>query len=91
MISTQEALRILQENLPEPKIDTVDLADAFGRYLAEPVVTPEGSPRYTNSAMDGYALRWVNVMAVSPENPMKLKVIGESMAGTPYDSEVGCR
>ncbi|MBW2471640.1 MAG: molybdopterin molybdotransferase MoeA [Deltaproteobacteria bacterium] len=90
MISIQEALRILQENLPDPKIDTVDLTDAFGRYLAEPVVAPEGSPRYTNSAMDGYALRWADVMAASPENPMKLKVIGESMAGMPYDSEVGC-
>lgn len=88
MISIEEALHILQENLPEPKIDTVDLPDAYGRYLAEPVIAPEGSPRYTNSAMDGYALRWSDVMSASEENPATLRVIGESRAGEPFDKEV---
>ena len=61
MISIQEALHILQENLPEARIDTVDLSEARGRYLAESITAPEPSPRYTNSAMDGYALRWADV------------------------------
>ena len=61
MISIQEALQILQKSLPEAGVETVDLAEAHGRYLAETVVAPEPSPRYTNSAMDGYALRWSDV------------------------------
>jgi len=88
MISIQDALRILHENLPEARIDTVDLDAAYGRYLAEPVTAPEPSPRYTNSAMDGYALNWSDVKHASPENPVVLRIIGESMAGLPFDREV---
>ena len=88
MISIQEALQILEENLPDPRIDTVDLAEAHGRYLAEAISAPEPSPRYTNSAMDGYAVRWPDVMAASQETPVMLKVIGESRAGLPFAGEV---
>ncbi len=88
MISIQEALQILEENLPDPRIDTVDLAEAHGRYLAESISAPEPSPRYTNSAMDGYAVRWPDVMAASQETPVMLKVIGESRAGLPFAGEV---
>ena len=88
MISIQEALQILQDNLPEPRTDTVDLSEAHGRYLAESIAAPEPSPRYTNSAMDGYAVRWADVSAASQENPVILKVIGESRAGLPFDGEI---
>jgi len=88
MISIQEALQILEENLPDRRIDTVDLAEAHGRYLAEAISAPEPSPRYTNSAMDGYAVRWSDVMAASQETPVMLKVIGESRAGLPFAGEV---
>jgi molybdopterin molybdotransferase len=89
MISIQQALDILRENLPKARVDTVDLAEAHGRYLAEAVAAPEPSPRYTNSAMDGYALRWADVMGASAEKPVVLEVIGESRAGVPYDRKVG--
>ena len=88
MISVQEALQILQDNLPEARVDTVDLSEAYGRYLAESITAPEPSPRYTNSAMDGYALRWSDTMDASQENPVMLKISGESRAGTPFDREV---
>ena len=88
MISIQEALQILQANLPDAKIDTVDLQEAHGRYLAESIAAPEPSPRYTNSAMDGYALRWSDVMGAGMESPVILKVIGESRAGLPFGKEV---
>jgi molybdopterin molybdotransferase len=91
MISIQEALQLLEDNLPEPRIDTVDLSEAHGRYLVESVAAPEPSPRYTNSAMDGYAVRWSDVMAASRENPVTLKVAGESKAGMPFAGEVKVR
>ncbi len=88
MISIQEALQILQKSLPEAGVETVDLAEAHGRYLAETVAAPEPSPRYTNSAMDGYALRWSDVRKASEDNPVTLKIAGESRAGLPFDKEV---
>lgn len=88
MISIQEALQILKTNIPDAKIETVSLSNAHGRYLAEPVKAPEPSPRYTNSAMDGYALRWCDVKNASEECPVVLKLTGESSAGTPFEREV---
>jgi len=88
MISIQEALQILQENLPEERVDTVDLSAAYGRYLAESITAPEPSPRYTNSAMDGFALCWSDVRGAVAESPAVLKVVGESRAGVPFDREV---
>lgn len=88
MISIQDALQRLQENLPEARVDTVDLSEAHGRYLAESITSPEPSPRYTNSAMDGYTMRWSDIKDVSQENPVMLKVMGESRAGVPFDREV---
>jgi molybdopterin molybdotransferase len=88
MISIKEVLQILQKSLPEAGVETVDLAEAHGRYLAETVAAPEPSPRYTNSAMDGYALRWSDVRKASEDNPVTLKIAGESRAGLPFDKEV---
>ena len=88
MISIQEALHILQTNLPEPKIESIELSEAHGRYLAESITAPEPSPRYTNSAMDGYALRWIDVMQATRESPVILQVTGESQAGMPFDRQV---
>ena len=89
MISIQETLQILQTNLPVPRTETVDLAGALGRYLAESIAAPESSPRYTNSAMDGYALRWCDVEGTARENPVVLHIKGESQAGLPFNNAVG--
>ena len=89
MISIQEALQILQTNLPVPRTETVELAEALGRYLAESIAAPEPSPRYTNSAMDGYALRWCDVEGTARENPVVLHIKGESQAGLPFNNAVG--
>jgi len=88
MISIQDALQILEENLPQARVDIMDLSEAHGRYLVESVAAPEPSPRYTNSAMDGYAVRWSDVMTASKENPVTLKLVGESRAGVPFAGEV---
>jgi molybdopterin molybdotransferase len=88
MISISEALGILQENLPEARVEVIELEEADGRYLAEPIAAPEPAPRYTNSAMDGYAVRWSDVMAAAEDHPIKLNITGESRAGLPCEKEV---
>ncbi|WP_419176634.1 gephyrin-like molybdotransferase Glp [Desulfosediminicola sp.] len=88
MISVPEALSLLRENLPEPKVVYVPVEEALGRRLAEDITSPEPSPRYTSSAMDGYAARWQDVQNVSESNPARLKLAGESQAGVPYEGVV---
>jgi molybdopterin molybdotransferase len=89
MISIEEAQQILKENQPSPRITDVCLSEAHGCCLAEDIFAPEPSPRYTNSAMDGYAVRWSDVQGTTGNKPVSLRVIGESMAGVPFEEEVG--
>ena len=88
MISVLEAQRILQENVPPAEKLSVSIDDAFGYYLYEDIKAPDSSPRYTNSAMDGYAVRWADCAASTPDTPSELKIIGESQAGIPFPGEV---
>ncbi len=89
MISIEEAQQILKENQPAPRITDVCLAEAHACCLADDISAPEPSPRYTNSAMDGYAVRWSDVQAAAEKESVSLQVIGESMAGVPFEEEVG--
>ncbi len=89
MISIEEAQQILKENQPSPRITDVCLSEAHGCCLAENVFAPEPSPRCTNSAMDGYAVRWSDVQRTTENEPVSLQVTGESMAGVPFEGEVG--
>jgi len=89
MISIEEAQQILKENQPSPRITDVCLWEAHGCCLAEDVFAPEPSPRYTNSAMDGYAVCWPDVQGTTEKESVSLQVVGESMAGVPFEGEVG--
>ena len=57
--------------------ESVDLARAGGRVLAEALVADRDFPPFPRSARDGYAVRAADVARV----PVKLKIIGESKAG----------
>ncbi|RZW13631.1 MAG: hypothetical protein EX260_11240, partial [Desulfobulbaceae bacterium] len=50
MISVEQALAILHENIPEPVEKYVPLSQAYNCRLSEDIHAPESSPRYTNSA-----------------------------------------
>lgn len=85
MITIDQALAIMQENLPPRTTESVSLPEALGRVLAEPVYAPEPSPRNTNSAMDGFAVKWDDIcQAAAADQPTTLEIIGESRAGIPY-------
>jgi molybdopterin molybdotransferase len=84
MIEIREALQIIRANHPLPMVATLPLLDALGRRLAMDIIAPEPSPRYTNSAMDGFAVRWEDVATVAGGYPVKLAITGESQAGVPF-------
>ncbi|AVF65572.1 bifunctional molybdopterin-guanine dinucleotide biosynthesis adaptor protein MobB/molybdopterin molybdotransferase MoeA [Vibrio alginolyticus] len=66
-------------------IEACKIENAYGRVLAEHIVSPVNVPQYTNSAMDGYAIRSDDVDRDS------YQVVAEVMAGHAYDQplEVG--
>jgi len=84
MISISEAIEIIQNNLQILKTEMVELSDCLGKVLAVDILSPENSPKYINSAMDGFAVKWDDVKSLTDVNSIKLRIIGESQAGIPF-------
>ncbi len=57
------------------------LLDAVGLTLCQDIVSDISLPRFDNSAMDGYAVRAVDVAAASDHSPVSLPVVGNIAAG----------
>ena len=72
--------RILAGISPLEPID-VPLASAHGCVLADDVRAPWPLPSFDNSAMDGYAVRSVDVATATGEAPVTLTVIDDVPAG----------
>ena len=65
--------------------ERISVSAAHGRVLAEDLASRITQPPKTVSAMDGYAVRLADVTQV----PTKLKMIGESAAGTSFVGSIG--
>jgi len=89
IISIEEALHILRQNIPKRIENEYPIHESLGKYLAEDIEAPEPSPRFDNSAMDGFAVRWEDVARVKEGAVTELKIIGESQAGSEFEGEVG--
>jgi molybdopterin molybdotransferase len=76
-----EAQRIVRGAAAPLGVQKVELADAWGRVLAEQVVARHPVPPFDNSMVDGFALRAADVAGASPAAPVELEVIGEIAAG----------
>ena len=84
MISVTEARAALLDLVRPLKIETVPLAEAAGRVLAEPVTAKRDQPPFDASAMDGYA-----VNATEVELHAMFKVVGEAAAGHGFSGKLG--
>ncbi len=83
MISVAEALDHLFALAAPLEVETVPLAKANGRVLAQDVMAKRNQPPFAGSAMDGYAVRNADVATGAT-----LQVIGESAAGHRFDGAV---
>ncbi|NJN21189.1 MAG: molybdopterin molybdotransferase MoeA [Leptolyngbya sp. RL_3_1] len=61
--------------------ETVTLAEARDRILADTVLSPLDFPHWDNSAMDGYAVRFADVQGATATATVALTVIEEIPAG----------
>ncbi len=82
-ISFDDALLIIKNKVtPLNNQQTIILPNALGKTLAEDIISPMNVPVYQNSAMDGYAF---NAQELVKDDINKLKNIGTSFAGVPFD------
>ena len=84
LIPVSEAQELLFDLVAPVDIEWVDLAEAGGRILAEPVAATRDQPPFPASSMDGYAINRVEAM-----RDAQFQVIGESVAGRRFDGRVG--
>ena len=89
MLSVAEALERVLTGVSVLDRESVPLAMALGRVLAEPVVAGREIPPWDNSSMDGYAVRGADTRSASAGRPVTLTVVGEVTAGTVAKREVG--
>ncbi len=77
-----DALAALQDRVsPVVGAETVGLADALGRVLAEPVIATLDVPPHDNAAVDGYAVFFDDL---APDTETTLPVTGRAAAGQPF-------
>ena len=88
MLSLEQARdRILAALRPLPS-EVVDLAQAAGRFTAEPARSPMDLPPADNSAVDGYAVRAEDLAPAAADSPVALRLIGAAPAGHSIDKKV---
>ena len=84
-LSVNEAsARVLALVSPLPSED-VPLVQALDRALAAPISAAATLPPWDNSAMDGYAVRGVDVDGALPDSPVEMRVVGEARAGIRWE------
>jgi molybdopterin molybdotransferase len=81
MLTVAEASeRILAEIRPLD-VETVPLRQALGRVCAEDIPATVTMPPWSNSSMDGYAVRSADITPVMSGEPVKLRVVASIAAG----------
>jgi molybdopterin molybdotransferase len=87
--TVDEHLSIVLEGIGS--IDSIELTllDAQGLLLAENVMSDFPLPSFDNSAMDGYAVRAIDIRDATADEPVRLQVVGDIAAGASSRSGMG--
>ena len=85
LISVEEALNRVLASAHRLEPETVAIDEAHGRTLSAPLHAKRTQPPFDASAMDGYAVRGVDIAEIGSA----LRVIGESAAGHGFQGELG--
>ena len=84
MIPISEAFEIIKRGTFSLAAETIDLNESIGRVLAEEILADMDLPPFDRSQMDGFAVKFEETRNV----PVKLKIIGESVAGKGFDAKM---
>jgi molybdopterin molybdotransferase len=82
MIPFERALSLVLDAAGPLRVERVPLLDADGRFTAAPLRARAQMPRYDQSAMDGFAVRLVDVRGAVPGSPSELALDGDLPAGS---------
>lgn len=78
---SEAAARVIALSRSQQRTETVPLAEAGGRILAEPIVADAAVPPFDRSPLDGFAVRADDTVHASREHPVTLRIIETVGAG----------
>ncbi|PYO76998.1 MAG: hypothetical protein DMD63_12520 [Gemmatimonadetes bacterium] len=81
MLTVAEASERILAEINPLGIETVPVRQALGRVLAEDVSATVTMPPWSNSSMDGYAVRSADITPAMSGEPVKLRVVATIAAG----------
>ncbi len=81
MLSVDEARQRIINNFSQLDAETVSLEAASERVLFVDIFSTVDLPPFSNSGMDGFAVRSVDVQGASPEHPVRMPVSMDIPAG----------
>jgi molybdopterin molybdotransferase len=79
MLSVKEAQEKVLHSEIKIKTKVVSILDSLGLVLAEGIISKDDIPAYDNSAMDGFAVKSVDIIGADKNYPVKLKMIREDI------------
>lgn len=83
MISVQKGLELIIDNIHGERIKDIPPIKALGNVIAEDIISPDKLPRFSQSAMDGYAIRSDDLVK---SGTTWLKIAGEVFPGYSIDN-----
>lgn len=83
-LTVDEARAVILDGIQPLESELVPVGEVTGRIAAREIRARLTQPPFAASAMDGFAVRFENA-----QEGARLKVIGESLAGAPFDGVVG--
>ncbi|WP_340819384.1 molybdopterin molybdotransferase MoeA [Methanolobus sp. WCC4] len=64
------------------RTELIPVTSSIARVLSAGIFAPRNVPHYRRSAMDGFAVRSVDLIGASPTNPVMLQISDDVMEGT---------
>mgnify|MGYP002072947217 CR=1 FL=1 len=89
LVSTDEAVELILKETSMARSVSIPLEESLGLVLCSEITSPVNLPLFTNSAMDGYALKSVDTAGASTASPVSLEIIATIKAGESAEMHIG--
>ena len=94
LVEVEDAIELLIRELEkigfiEKLVKTVNLYEAAWCKCAETVFARICVPHFPRSIVDGYAVRYQDLVSASEDNPVRLKLVGKVSVGEYYGRNIG--
>ena len=82
LLSVKAAQNLILDKIHRLGVEQTPLLASFGRVLGQPILAERDSPPFTNSSMDGFAVRSADLIHANDRYPVRFAIIEDIPAGS---------